>query len=155
MKSIVGILKVQKLLFWHLRFWIFQKRKFTVWIFHDFSITQILREINFWDPRSFKSAIFCPFGQFQLPKRAKIHNIRIYNLCQNGRFQSWKLTKIEIQSLQISKNAFLRLWDLKNWFHVKSEWQKNDTVLPNTTWILIGKTWNVLCASSCKICWVF
>ena len=28
-----------------------------VWKFHDFSITQILREINFWDSRSAKSAI--------------------------------------------------------------------------------------------------
>ena len=30
---------------------------FTVWKFHDFSITQILREINFVDSRSEKSAI--------------------------------------------------------------------------------------------------
>ena len=29
----------------------------TVWKFHDFSITQILREINFGDSRSAKSAI--------------------------------------------------------------------------------------------------
>ena len=31
---------------------------FTVWKFHDFSITQILREINFGDSRSAKSAMF-------------------------------------------------------------------------------------------------
>jgi len=30
----------------------------TVWKFHNFPITQILREINFWDSRSAKSAIF-------------------------------------------------------------------------------------------------
>ena len=29
----------------------------TVWKFHNFSIRQILREINFWDSRSAKSAI--------------------------------------------------------------------------------------------------
>ena len=29
----------------------------TVWKFHDFSITQILREINFWDSTGAKSAI--------------------------------------------------------------------------------------------------
>ena len=29
----------------------------TVWKFHDFSITQILCEINIWDSRSAKSAI--------------------------------------------------------------------------------------------------
>ena len=31
---------------------------FTVWKFHDFPITQILREIKFEDSRSAKSAIF-------------------------------------------------------------------------------------------------
>ena len=31
--------------------------KSTVWKFHDFPITQILREINFGDSRSAKSAI--------------------------------------------------------------------------------------------------
>jgi len=30
----------------------------TVWNFHSFSITQILREINFGDSRSAKSAVF-------------------------------------------------------------------------------------------------
>ena len=30
----------------------------TVWKFQDFTITQILREINFWNSRSTKSAIF-------------------------------------------------------------------------------------------------
>ena len=29
---------------------------FTVWKFQDFSITQILREINLWDSRSFEKA---------------------------------------------------------------------------------------------------
>ena len=46
----------------------------TVWKFHNFSITQILREINFWGSRSAKSAIskhlealnldFCEFLHF-------------------------------------------------------------------------------------------
>ena len=30
----------------------------TLWKLHDFSITQILREIKFWDSRNAKSAIF-------------------------------------------------------------------------------------------------
>ena len=34
---------------------------YTVWKFHDFSITQILREINFRDSKSAKSAIFTHF----------------------------------------------------------------------------------------------
>ena len=38
-----------------------QCKKSTVWIFHNVSITQILREINFWDSRSAKPAIFYTF----------------------------------------------------------------------------------------------
>ena len=33
-----------------------------MWKFHNFSITQILREINFWDPRSAKSTILTYLG---------------------------------------------------------------------------------------------
>ena len=51
-----------------------------MWKFHRFSITQILREINFGDSRSAKSAVFVilesefsSFGQFQSSKRAKHH----------------------------------------------------------------------------------
>ena len=35
--------------------------QYTVWKFHNFSITQILREINFGDSRSAKSAILGHF----------------------------------------------------------------------------------------------
>ena len=34
----------------------------TVWKFHDFSVIQILREINFGECRSYKSAVFAIFG---------------------------------------------------------------------------------------------
>ena len=51
-----------------------------MWKFHRFSITQILREINFGDSRSAKSAVFVilesefsSFGQFKHSKSAKIH----------------------------------------------------------------------------------
>ena len=44
------------------KFEIFQELVTTVWKFHDFSITHILREINFWDPRSAKSAILTLTG---------------------------------------------------------------------------------------------
>ena len=36
---------------------IFKNVQLTVWSFHDFPITQILREIKYWDSRSAKSAI--------------------------------------------------------------------------------------------------
>jgi len=53
----------------------------TMWKCHDFSVIQILREINFRESRSSKNVIFAilnpsEFGfssNFSLPKSAKIH----------------------------------------------------------------------------------
>ena len=36
-----------------------------VWKFQDFSITQILREIKFWDPERSENAIFGNFGDLE------------------------------------------------------------------------------------------
>ena len=57
---------------------------YTVWKFQDFSITQILREINFVDYRGAKTTVlchfrgseFCSFGKFQPSKSAKFHKIQ-------------------------------------------------------------------------------
>ena len=64
----------------------------TVWKFHDFSITQFLREINFGDSRSPKSAIlthlkalnfdFCEFLHFL---KAEIYQISKLYSSQNGK----------------------------------------------------------------------
>ena len=58
----------------------------TVWKFHDFYITQILREIKFWDSRSAKSAIlthlealnsdFYAFLHFLKPEIYQINKIQ-------------------------------------------------------------------------------
>ena len=45
------------LVFQHLKVPNLSGSDFTVWKFHDFSVTQISREINFRDSRSAKSAI--------------------------------------------------------------------------------------------------
>ena len=53
----------------------------TVWKFHDFSVTQILREINFGASRNFKTGVFAILEAlnfvnlvtFSMPKTAKIH----------------------------------------------------------------------------------
>ena len=54
----------------------------TLWKFHDFSVNQILREINFWDSRSAKSAILthlealkCDFNEFLHFLNAEIYQI--------------------------------------------------------------------------------
>ena len=38
----------------------------TVWKFHDFSVIQILREINFGESRSFKTVVFDILGALNL-----------------------------------------------------------------------------------------
>ena len=51
-----------------------------MWKFHDFSVTQILREIKFGEIRSYENAVssilmteFCYFIRFQPSKSAEIH----------------------------------------------------------------------------------
>ena len=60
----------------------------TVWKFQDFCITEILREINFEDSRSAKSAVFAILGavnfvylvNFSLQKVQKFTKIKIQSL---------------------------------------------------------------------------
>ena len=60
----------------------------TVWKFHDFSITQILREINFGDSWSCKTAVFAIYGAlnfvnlvcFTLQKMQKFIKTKIQSL---------------------------------------------------------------------------
>ena len=76
-----------------------------MWKFQDFSITQILREINFWDSQSAKSAIlthleapdFDFFGFLQFLKDEIYQNNKIPSLKKrkNGRFTTSRLSKIE------------------------------------------------------------
>ena len=59
-----------------------------MWKFQDFSITQILREINFEEARSCKTADLAILGalkmidlvDFSLPKMQKFMKIKIQNL---------------------------------------------------------------------------
>ena len=60
----------------------------TVWKFHVFGITQILREINFGESRSPKTAVFAIFGalnfvnlvDFNLQKVQKIIKFKVRSL---------------------------------------------------------------------------
>ena len=59
-----------------------------MWKFHDFSVTQILREINFEESRSFKTAFitisgamnFGEFGKIRPSISEKMHKIKIQGL---------------------------------------------------------------------------
>ena len=62
------------------------------WNFQDFSITQILREINFEDSRSGKTAFFAFLG-------ATNHIINFVNLVNFSLQKMQKLIKIKIESL--------------------------------------------------------
>ena len=73
--------------------------------FSDFSITQILREINLGECRNSKSAVFAGFGaltffdlvNFSILKVHKIINNQIQNLkmCQNCRFCTSRIPNID------------------------------------------------------------
>ena len=76
----------------------------TVWKFHDFSVIQILREINFGDSRSAKSAIlklsealnltfyeFLPF----LKTENQIKKFRALEIAKNGSFRTSRFSKID------------------------------------------------------------
>ena len=77
--------------------------KSTVWKFQDFSVTQVLREINFGEPRSIKTAIYAVLGalnfvdlvDFSLQKMKKFIKIKVRSLkvCQNGRFSTSRIPK--------------------------------------------------------------
>ena len=72
-----------------------------VWKFHNFSITQILREINIWDSRSAKYTIlthlealnvyFHDFLQFMMAQFTKLAKLKPLKL-QNGSFGASKFS---------------------------------------------------------------
>ena len=59
----------------------------TVWIFHDFSITLILREINFRDSKSEKSAIFAILEALDFEFYEFLHLLKV-EIYQINHFQS-------------------------------------------------------------------
>ena len=65
--------------------------KYTVWIFQDFCITQILREINFVDSRSAKTAVFAISG-----------DVIFVHLVNFSLQKVQKFIKAKIQSFKIS-----------------------------------------------------
>ena len=75
--------------------------KIAVWKFQHFSVTQILREINFWGPRSSKNATFC--------------NFRILNFVHLV-FQPSKSVQIHKNQNSARLNMLKCQW---NWFNVK------------------------------------
>ena len=84
-----------------------------MWKFQDFSVTQISSEINFGEFWCSKSAFFCHFWGLWI---LVIWWFSTISNCEN----SWK------SILRASKNAKMVVFDnLKKWFHVKSEWQRN------------------------------
>ena len=90
--------------------------KHTEWKFHDFSVIQILREINFGDCTSAKSAILSYFKA--LDEFLFLWIFAFFKVeCSFDTIQRLKNGK---------KTAVLRnYYILQNWFHVKSEGQKN------------------------------
>ena len=84
----------------------------TVWKLHDFSITQILREINFGDSRSAKSAIlthsealnFCTFWKLKFTKSTKFRAPKIAKMAVSELLVSPKLISRNIWVIEKSCN---------------------------------------------------
>ena len=89
---------------------VFSTFRTTVWKFHDFSITQILREINVGDARNAKSAISI---------HSEALNLDFYKFLHFLKTEIYQIDKI--QSPKMVTTAVLDIEALQNWFHVKSE----------------------------------
>ena len=78
---------------------------YTVWKFHTFAITQILREINLWNSRGAKSAIlihleaqefdFYEFLHFLKAEIYQIHKITVSKMAKNNSFCTSRIHKID------------------------------------------------------------
>ena len=77
----------------------------TVWKFQEFSVTQILREINFGDFRSANSAVltdlealnfsFCTFLHFPKTEIHQMNKIQSIKIGKKGSFRTFRLSKID------------------------------------------------------------
>ena len=75
-----------------------------MWKFHDFSITQILREINFGDSKSAKSAIlthlealnydFIEFLHFWEAEIDQNNKFRAPKIAKKGSFKTYRIPKL-------------------------------------------------------------
>ena len=60
--------------------------------------------------------------------------------------QFWKAENYQINNIQslwnCKKRQFLNFWVLQNWFHVKSQWQKNPDIYTLCREAFLEFTWN-------------
>ena len=85
-----------------------------MWKFHDFPITQILCEINFWDSRSATSTIFThlealnfnfyEFLNFLNFLKAEIYQINKFHSPKNGSFRTSRLPKLISHTIWMTDN---------------------------------------------------
>ena len=76
---------------------------YTVWIFHDFSVNQIFREINFGEFRSCKTPIFALLGA-----------LNVVNLVNFSLQKVQKFIKIKIGESRVSKSAIFTHFEALN-----------------------------------------
>jgi len=109
------------------------------WKFHNFSLTQIIREINFWDSRNAKSDIL-----------TYLQVLIFMNFCIFWRLEFTKSTKI--RAPEIAKTAVLLLLDSPKLISRKI-WMTEKTWNFHTVWPLpdvynVGLFWVNDCARS-------
>ena len=76
-----------------------------MWKFHAFSVTQILREINFEESRSFKSAVFAILGSIKIVNLLNFNLLKVQKFIQkNQNSESLNVLKWQILNIENPKN---------------------------------------------------
>ena len=78
-----------------------------MWKFHDFSISQILREINFGDSRNAKSAILTYLEVLNVDFNEFLHFLKV-EIYQISKTLSLQITKIAVSDLLHSPKLISR-----------------------------------------------
>ena len=107
---------------------------YTVWKFHDFSINQILREINFGESRSAETAIFVIFGALNSVDLVN-SSLQKVQKSRTLKFRASKCVKMADFALQESLKLISRkIWVTENlWnFHTVLWLDRSNTKLHST-----------------------
>ena len=76
----------------------------TVWKFHNFSIIQNLREINFEDSRSAKSAVFAILGSVNFVHLVNVRLQKVQKIHKNQNSERLNVSKWQILNFQNPQN---------------------------------------------------
>ena len=104
----------------------------TLWKFEDFSVTQILREINFVESRSAETAIFANFDNFRDLNSVHLVNSSLQKVQKSvkSKFRASKHVKMADFALQeLSKLISRKIWVTEKSWYFHTVWYQFATKL--------------------------